>query len=466
MQLPDELMAAIKRLPCWTGNQELQDLDAIELIVRDCAWVCERLVIKRRAKDHRDPEDKLFFEFCDAAAKAILARYEIDSSTGEIAGEETQAVTKGTPSDEPSRAAAKDRLIPFVIQVHGTRFGVGCKLSTVLDCIERCFGYFDQPTATQVSDAGPDTEGPRCPKCGVVKDWCICVACGDDKAMATGPDAKQFPPCKGTNCGATDGISHSRECFAEHEATVNPGGIYGKPDAKQESDTPRTDVALRSIFREITDLATIKTPTADLCRQLERELAAANAAHAETIRVANEEMDRHKAELAAANARIAEIDEEIKTADDWKLSYEAERKAHEADYLELNKLVIMYQAERKAWKEAVSEAVKEASCCAEALTRAETAERTVADLLKSRKHVEELLSTAEQRAEALQWKVERLRKALQPFAAGAEESRDNWRKDSGEMRECGVPEDADAAVTFTQGQLDAADAALKGEKQP
>ena len=24
--------------------------------------------------------------------------------------------------------------------------------------------------------------------------------------------------CKGTNCGATDGRSHSRECHAEHEA--------------------------------------------------------------------------------------------------------------------------------------------------------------------------------------------------------------------------------------------------------
>lgn len=28
------------------------------------------------------------------------------------------------------------------------------------------------------------------------------------------------PACKGINCGATDGVSHSRECQAEHEATM------------------------------------------------------------------------------------------------------------------------------------------------------------------------------------------------------------------------------------------------------
>lgn len=31
----------------------------------------------------------------------------------------------------------------------------------------------------------------------------------------------QYPACKGTDCGCTDGRSHSPECFAEHEATVN-----------------------------------------------------------------------------------------------------------------------------------------------------------------------------------------------------------------------------------------------------
>jgi hypothetical protein len=28
---------------------------------------------------------------------------------------------------------------------------------------------------------------------------------------------KFFPPCKGTNCGCTDGRSHSAECIAEYE---------------------------------------------------------------------------------------------------------------------------------------------------------------------------------------------------------------------------------------------------------
>jgi hypothetical protein len=34
---------------------------------------------------------------------------------------------------------------------------------------------------------------------------------------------KGIQPCKGMNCGATDGKSHSPECYAEHAATVDPG---------------------------------------------------------------------------------------------------------------------------------------------------------------------------------------------------------------------------------------------------
>lgn len=29
--------------------------------------------------------------------------------------------------------------------------------------------------------------------------------------------------CFGKNCGATDGINHSKECIAEHEATISLG---------------------------------------------------------------------------------------------------------------------------------------------------------------------------------------------------------------------------------------------------
>ena len=36
-------------------------------------------------------------------------------------------------------------------------------------------------------------------------------------------------PCKGKNCGSTDYRFHSVDCFAEHEATVNPGGMYDDP---------------------------------------------------------------------------------------------------------------------------------------------------------------------------------------------------------------------------------------------
>jgi hypothetical protein len=56
-----------------------------------------------------------------------------------------------------------------------------------------------------------------------------------------------------------------------------------------------------------------------------------------------------------------------------------------------------------------------------------------------------------------------LREALQPFAEAALESRDNWRKQDGEMAAKGIPDDADCAVTFTQGQLNRAEAALAAE---
>lgn len=45
---------------------------------------------------------------------------------------------------------------------------------------------------------------------------------------ATTPSAEPaptYPPCKGLNCGATDGVSHSAECQAEHAAAV-AGGTF------------------------------------------------------------------------------------------------------------------------------------------------------------------------------------------------------------------------------------------------
>ena len=32
-------------------------------------------------------------------------------------------------------------------------------------------------------------------------------------------------PCTGTNCGCTDGVSHSPECRAEHESIVNAAAM-------------------------------------------------------------------------------------------------------------------------------------------------------------------------------------------------------------------------------------------------
>lgn len=51
------------------------------------------------------------------------------------------------------------------------------------------------------------------------------------------PDGINHPAqlvCWGKNCGATDGKSHSAECFAEHKATVS--GASAKSDADQTDD--------------------------------------------------------------------------------------------------------------------------------------------------------------------------------------------------------------------------------------
>jgi hypothetical protein len=33
--------------------------------------------------------------------------------------------------------------------------------------------------------------------------------------------ANTFPPCKGKNCGVTDGFSHSIQCIVEHNAAID-----------------------------------------------------------------------------------------------------------------------------------------------------------------------------------------------------------------------------------------------------
>ncbi len=49
------------------------------------------------------------------------------------------------------------------------------------------------------------------------------------KAMINGMKVAEYPPCKGKNCGATDGVSHSSECVAEHDTTVNAASQSAAP---------------------------------------------------------------------------------------------------------------------------------------------------------------------------------------------------------------------------------------------
>lgn len=45
------------------------------------------------------------------------------------------------------------------------------------------------------------------------------------EGLGAGAEARRYPACKGTNCGCTDGRSHSAECLQEHEDAIN--GVLG-----------------------------------------------------------------------------------------------------------------------------------------------------------------------------------------------------------------------------------------------
>ena len=70
---------------------------------------------------------------------------EYEEGRAYVAAERIRALIPANIVAEAQRQA--DRTIPFCIQVHGTRFNVGCKLSTVIDCIERAFRYFEEDAA-------------------------------------------------------------------------------------------------------------------------------------------------------------------------------------------------------------------------------------------------------------------------------------------------------------------------------
>lgn len=89
--------------------------------------------------------------------------------------------------------------------------------------------YGNQFIATSVMLVQPDVDHPVA---GSYAEWMpyqqgqAKKAESVDKAiLATttfGSAAATLPACKGANCGATDGVSHSAECKAEHNAATNP----------------------------------------------------------------------------------------------------------------------------------------------------------------------------------------------------------------------------------------------------
>lgn len=50
---------------------------------------------------------------------------------------------------------------------------------------------------------------------------------GCNEGLGAASEARKYPACKGTNCGCTDGISHSAACALEHDDAAH-GAISGQ----------------------------------------------------------------------------------------------------------------------------------------------------------------------------------------------------------------------------------------------
>ena len=63
------------------------------------------------------------------------------------------------------------------------------------------------------------------------------VEVAEQALAASKPTPGTYPPCKGMNCGCTDGVSHSLECQAEHAAAI-AGGVFSKPNPQAQAGEP------------------------------------------------------------------------------------------------------------------------------------------------------------------------------------------------------------------------------------
>ena len=117
---------------------------------------------------------------------------------------------------------------------------------------------------------------------------------------------------------------------------------------KEESDEARTaaweawqtkDRELAALQHDIKRHVQIATDQANEIAKLTAQLAVVNAAHAETIRTANEEMDRHREQLAEANAR-ADSEKTFKERNyrAWEAACKAREKAERGENVHYNRL--------------------------------------------------------------------------------------------------------------------------------
>jgi hypothetical protein len=93
-----------------------------------------------------------------------------------------------------------------------------------------------------------------------------------DDGVAMDAPPPVYPPCKGRNCGCTDGLSHSRECELEHNAAYL-GARVTWPDAAPAA--PDDAVLRDATLAEVMDCAADLAEATQRLAELEAEYALA-----------------------------------------------------------------------------------------------------------------------------------------------------------------------------------------------
>lgn len=128
-----------------------------------------------------------------------------------------------------------------------------------------------------------------------------CPAC---KEKDSKQEPQSFPPCKGINCGCTDGRSHSLECQAEHAAAV-AGCAFIKQEPRAQAEPEVVAIADGS-FNCVAPLGS-ELITLQSHREAMTDLRRANVDAKTMWDMLKEDYDAQREAIAKKDAALKEI---------------------------------------------------------------------------------------------------------------------------------------------------------------